>query len=75
MKKIARLESALEQAEKKGELADKQKNEIDNLSGMLIKARGRNKHLEAIVESLTPEDEKKQIKQWARELDETGYSR
>ena len=75
MKKIAGLESALEQAEKKAALADKQKSEIDNLSDKLIKARDRNKHLEAIVESLTPEDEKKQIKHWARELDDTGYSR
>lgn len=74
MKIIAGLESALEQAEKKAALADKQKSEIDNLSDMLIKARDRNKHLESIVESLTPENEKKQIKHWARELDDTGYS-
>lgn len=74
MKRIAGLESALEQAEKKAALADKQKSEIDKLSDMLIKARDRNEHLEAIVESLTPEEEKKQIKKWTRELDETGYS-
>lgn len=74
MKRIAGLESALEHAEKKAELADKHKSEIDNLSNMLIKALDRNKHLEAVVELLTPEDEKKQIKQWAQELDDTGYS-
>jgi hypothetical protein len=73
MKRIAGLESALEQAEKKAALADKQKSEIDKLSNQLIKVQDRNKHLEAVVESLTPEDEKKQGKWRTRELDETGY--
>lgn len=74
MKRIAGLESALEQAEKKAALADKQKSEIDKLSKQLIKAQDRNKHLEAVVESLTPEDEKKQGKRRSRELDDSGYS-
>lgn len=73
MKRIAGLESALEQAEKKAALADKQKSEIDKLSNQLIKVQDRNKNLEAVVESLTPEDEKKQGKWRTRELDETGY--
>jgi len=75
MKRIAGLESALEQAEKKSALADKHKSEIDKLSDQLIKARDRNKHLEAVVESLTPKDDKKQGKWRSRDLDDSGYSR
>ncbi len=74
MKRITGLESDLEQAEKKAALADKQKSEIDKLSKQLIKAQDRNKHLEAVVESLTPKDEKKQGKWRSRELDDSGYS-
>lgn len=74
MKRIAGLESALEQAEKKAALADKQKSEIDKLSNQLIKVQDRNKHLEAVVESLTPEHEKKQGKRRTREFDNGGYT-
>lgn len=74
MKRIAGLESALEQAEKKAALADKQKSEIDKLSNQLKKVQDRNKHLEAVVESLTPKDEKKEGKRRSRELGDSGYS-
>lgn len=72
MKKITGLKSALEQAERKANLVDKQKSEIDKLSDQLIKVRDRNKHLEAVVESLTPEHEKKQGKRRTMELDDGG---
>ncbi len=73
MKKITWLNSALEEAERKANLVDKQKSEIDKLSDQLIKVQDRNKHLEAVVESLTPKHEKKQGRQRTREFDDGGY--
>ncbi|TRO11625.1 hypothetical protein EQ828_23665 [Ectopseudomonas mendocina] len=75
IKKIAGLESALAQAERKAALAERLESKIDTMSKQLIKAQDRNKHLESVVESLTPKSERKHGKPHARELGEEHYSR
>lgn len=74
IKRIAGLESALEQSEKKAALAEKLESKIDTMSKQLIKAQDRNKHLESVVESLMPKTDKIKDKTLSRKLGETDYS-